>query len=71
MKKINDMLETDVLKKILTKKIGVLLIAFQGFGFPKRHPDALLANTMHVSTMICGQDVVVLCPCLGHVVRIC
>ena len=29
------------------KKLGVLRGSFQGFGCPKRHPDALLAKTMY------------------------
>ena len=28
------------------KNLGVLRGSFQGFGCPKRHPDALLAKTM-------------------------
>ena len=29
-----------------SQNLGVLRGAFQGFGCPKRHPDALLAKTM-------------------------
>ena len=39
----------------MSKKIlGVLRGAFQGFGCPKRHPDALLAKTMAQRTVITG-----------------
>ena len=46
MIKFNYMLEIDVLKNSSPKKVGVLRGAFEGFGCPKRHPDALLAKTM-------------------------
>ena len=47
MKKFNYMLEIDILINSSPKFLGVLRGAFQGFGCPKRHPDALLAKTMH------------------------
>ena len=40
IKKLNYMLEIDILGN--SSQRGV----FQGFGCPKRHPDALLAKTM-------------------------
>ena len=46
MKKINDMLETDILKKSSQFFLGVLRGVSLGFGCPKRHPDTLLAKTM-------------------------
>ena len=47
-KKFNYMLEIDILRNSSLKKSGchVLRGAFEGFGCPKRHPDALLAKTM-------------------------
>ena len=42
----NYMLEIDILRNSSLKKVGVLRVAFEGFGCPKRHPDALLAKTM-------------------------
>ena len=46
MIKFNYMLEIDILRHFSPRKVGVLRGAFQGFGCPKRHPDALLAKTM-------------------------
>ena len=46
LKKFNHMLEIDIFRNSLQKNVGVLRGAFQGFGCPKRHPDALLAKTM-------------------------
>ena len=46
MKKINCMLEIDILGNSPRIILGVLRGAFLGFGCPKRHPDALLAKTM-------------------------
>ena len=46
MEKINYMLEIDILRNSSQNFLGVLMGAFQGFGCPKRHPDALLAKTM-------------------------
>ena len=46
MIKFNYMLEVDILRNSSPKKVGVLRGAFEGFGCPKRHPDALLAKTM-------------------------
>ena len=46
MKKINYMLEIDILRNSSQKNLGVLRGAFSGFGCAKRHPDALLAKTM-------------------------
>ena len=47
MKKLNYMLEIDILRNSSQKFLGVLRGIFQGFGCPKRHPDALLAKTMY------------------------
>ena len=46
MKKVNYMLEIDILRNSSQKDVGVLRDAFEGFGCPKRYPDALLAKTM-------------------------
>ena len=46
MKKVNYMLEIDIFRNSSQKNWGVLRGAYQGFGCPKRHPDALLAKTM-------------------------
>ena len=46
MKKSNYMLEIDILRNSSPRKVGVLRGAFEGFGCPKRHPDALLDKTM-------------------------
>ena len=46
MIKFNYMLEIDILRHFSPRKVGVLRGAFEGFGCPKRHPDALLAKTM-------------------------
>ena len=46
MKKINYMLEIDILRNSSQKILGVLRSVFSGFGCPKRHPDTLLAKTM-------------------------
>ena len=46
MMKLNCMLEIDILRNSSPKKVGVLRGAFEGFGRPERHPDALLAKTM-------------------------
>ena len=46
MKTVNYMLEIDIFRNSSQKIWGVLRGAFQGFGCPKRHPDALLAKTM-------------------------
>ena len=43
------MLEINILRNSTQKNLGVLRGAFYGFGCPKRHPDALLAKTMHNS----------------------
>ena len=48
MIKFNYMLEIDILRNSSPRKVGVLRGAFEGFGCPKRHPDALLAKTMIV-----------------------
>ena len=48
----NYMLEIDILRNSSKNNLGVLRGAFQGFGCPKRHPDALLANTMPKSFTI-------------------
>ena len=47
MKKFNYKLEIEVFRNSTLKNLGVLRGSFfQGFGCPKRHPDALLAKTM-------------------------
>ena len=46
MVKFNYMLEIDILRNSSPQKVGVLRGAFEGFGCPKRHPNALLAKTM-------------------------
>ena len=46
MIKFNYMLEIDILRNSSPRKVGVLRGAFEGFGCPKRHPDALLAKTL-------------------------
>ena len=46
MKKFNYKLEIEIFRNSTLKNLGVLRGAFQGFGCPKRHPDALLAKTM-------------------------
>ena len=43
MKKINYMLEIDILRNSSQNLLGVLRGVFQGFVCPKRQPDALLA----------------------------
>ena len=46
MKKFNYKLEIEIFRNSTLKNLGVLRGSFQGFGCPKRHPDALLAKTM-------------------------
>ena len=46
MKKFNYKLEIEILRNYTQNILGVLRGSFQGFGCPKRHPDALLAKTM-------------------------
>ena len=46
IKKFNDKLEIEIFRNSLHKNFGVQRGSFQGFGCPKRHPDALLAKTM-------------------------
>ena len=46
MKKINYKLEIKIFRNSIQNNLGVLRGSFQGFGCPKRHPDALLAKTM-------------------------
>ena len=48
MKKINYMPEIDILRNSSQNVFGALWGAFKVFGCPKRHPDALLAKTMHM-----------------------
>ena len=43
---IDYMLEIDISRNSSPKELGVLRGAFEGFGCPKRHQDALLAKTM-------------------------
>ena len=47
MKKFNYMLGIDILRNSSQIFLGVHRSAFEGFGCPKRHPDALLAKTMN------------------------
>ena len=49
MKKVNYMLEIDVLKKFLTEKFGCPEGCFLKVWVSKRHPDAMLSKTMAVS----------------------
>ena len=49
MKKFNYTLEINILRNSSQIFLGVLRGVFQGFGCPKRHPDALLAKTMTVT----------------------
>ena len=44
MKKFNYKIE--IFRNSTLKKLGVLRDSFQGFGCPKKHPDALLAKTV-------------------------
>ena len=46
MKTFNYKLKIEILRNSTQKDFGVLRGSFQGFGCPKRHPDALLAKTM-------------------------
>ena len=46
MKKFNYKLEIEIFRNSTQNILGVLRGSFQGFGCPKRHPDALLAKTM-------------------------
>ena len=46
MKKFSYKPEIESFGNSTLKKLGVLRGSFQGFGCPKRHPDALLAKTM-------------------------
>ena len=55
MMKFNYMLEIDILRNCSPKKVGVLRGAFEGFGCPKRHPDALLAKTMYPTNIPCPR----------------
>ena len=52
MIKFNYMLEICILRNSSPKKLGVLRGAFEGFGCPKRHPDALLAKTMTITSIV-------------------
>ena len=45
-KKCNYKLQIEIFRISTQKDLGVLRGSFQGFGCPKRHPDALLAKTM-------------------------
>ena len=47
----NYMLEIDILRNSSQTFLGVLRGAFQGFGCPKRHQDALPAKTMEVTAL--------------------
>ena len=46
MKKFNYKLKIEIFRNSTQNFLGVLRGSFQGFGCPKRHPDALLAKTM-------------------------
>ena len=46
MRKFNYKLEIEIFRNSTQNILGVLRGSFQGFGCPKRHPDALLAKTM-------------------------
>ena len=49
IQKYNYKLEIEIFRNSTQKNLGVLRGSFQGFGCPKRHPDALLgvlAKTM-------------------------
>ena len=46
MKKFNYKLQIEIFRNSTQNILGVLRGSFQGFGCPKRHPDALLAKTM-------------------------
>ena len=46
MKKFNYKLEIEIFRNTTQNVLGVLRGSFQGFGCPKKHPDALLAKTM-------------------------
>ena len=46
IKKFNYKLEIEILRNSTQIFLGVLRGSFQGFGCPKKHPDALLAKTM-------------------------
>ena len=69
MIKFNYMLEIDISRNSSSRKLGVLRGAFEGFGCPKRHPDALLAKTMVKAkpnctrivniSMLCGSSRVI------------
>ena len=52
MKTINDMLETNILKKSSQFWGGVSRGASLRFGCPKRHPDDLLAKTGSHTTLV-------------------
>ena len=51
------MLEIGILRNSSQRYLGVLRGAFEGFGCPKRHPDALLAKTMF-STQYSSHNIV-------------
>ena len=54
MKNFNYKLEIEIFRNSTQNNLGVLKVFFQGFGCPKRHPDALLAKTMAL-----GADAIV------------
>ena len=53
MKKFNYELEIEIFRNSTQKNLGVLRGSFQGFGCPKKHPDALLAKTMAGTFSVC------------------
>ena len=57
MKKNNHMLEIEISRNSSQKYLGVLRGAFEGFGCPKRHPDALLAKTLIVTEFKCFSKI--------------
>ena len=59
------MLEIDILRNSTQTILGVLRVAFYGFGCPKRHPDALLAKTMDYYRVYLISSMYFV-PCFGH-----
>ena len=66
MKKFNYMLEIDILRNSSQNYLGVLRGVFQGFGCPKRHPDALLAMTMPKCILLMAQVIFLNFDCNQH-----
>ena len=57
MKKFNYKLEIEIFINSTQKDLGVLRGSFEGLGCPKRHPDALLAKTMHLTLLPCTFNI--------------